>query len=233
MPEHQLEFVDPVADDHHLNVFLYGPPKTGKTMGGASAPGPILYLNGDRPNAVVMAKRKYGDKLHIAKITGLETMIAATHALLEEHDYETVVIDPISELHRMTLEGLSGRSTHPPIQLYLDAQTHIERFCRHLCDLPINVVFIAWEKAEKDEESGTFERVPFMGTNNSTPAAKLMAMVDVIGYTGVVAGDGDEPPKYMAQLVPAGGRKGGDRFGVLGRTREVDLTEWVQLTSGN
>src|SRR6187402_2452551 len=73
MPEHQLEFVDPVADDHHLNVFLYGPPKTGKTMGGASAPGPILYLNGDRPNAVVMAKRKYGDKLHIAKITGLET----------------------------------------------------------------------------------------------------------------------------------------------------------------
>lgn len=45
-----LNFVEPLTEAH-MNILLYGPPKTGKTVGAATAPGPILYLNADRPNA--------------------------------------------------------------------------------------------------------------------------------------------------------------------------------------
>jgi hypothetical protein len=54
-----------------------------------------------------------------------------------------------------------------------------------------------------------------------------MGMVDVIGYCGVQTDEGE--PRYVAQLLPGGGRRGGDRFNVLGAVREVDLTEWFDL----
>jgi hypothetical protein len=232
MSEHQLEFQGPEDDEGHLNILLYGAPKTGKTVGASSAPGPILYLNAERPNAVRYARKLHGDNMKVVKVKGLDTMIATGEELLANPDkWETVVIDPMGEFYRLILEGLSGRALSPAINLYGDTGTHLERFCRFLCDGPYNAVFICHELNEKDEEGGHFERVPFSTTKSGSAAFsnKLMAMVDVIGYTGIDQGDGDGPPRYLAQLIASKGRSGGDRFGALGKTREVNLTEWVQL----
>jgi hypothetical protein len=50
--------------------------------------------------------------------------------------------------------------------------------------------------------------------------------VDVVGYCGRV--QQEEEAKYVAQLHNGNGRRGGDRFGVLGNWRELDLAEWFQ-----
>ncbi len=209
----------------HINVLLYGPPKTGKTVGAATAPGPLLYLNAEAPNATRFAhtRREFAE----ASVEGLETLVAATE---ETGKYETVVLDPIGEVYRLVLEGLSGRALSPAIQQYGDTGTHVERFCRYLCEQPLNAVFVCHELPVKDEESGHFEKLPFTGTNNPAFGQKLMAMVDVIGYTGVVK-EGDKEPEYVAQLFNGGGRRGGDRFGVLGASRSIDLTEWRDLAA--
>jgi hypothetical protein len=100
--------------------------------------------------------------------------------------------------------------------------------------MPIHAVFVLHENSVKDEESGSLERLPFTGTKNPVLAEKLMAMVDVIGYTGVVEEKGDgNRVHYVAQLVSGRGRRGGDRFGVLGTSRELDLAEWLEVIRGS
>lgn len=222
-----LTFVVP-HDEPNMNILLYGAPKTGKTVGASSVPGPVLYLNGDRPNATRFAHGLRGDDLREVRVEGLQTIIDATHEL-ESGDYRSVVVDPVSDVYRLILEDLSGRALSPQIQQYGDTGTYLERFCRELCEKPVNTVFVCHETAVKDEDSGGFERLPFTGTSNPALGAKLMAMVDVIGYTGVVAGEGDTPPQYVAQLINGKGRRGGDRFGVLGPMRDLNLGEWVSL----
>lgn len=218
-----LTLVEP-HDDPNANILLYGPPKTGKTVAGSSAPGPLLYLNAERPNATRTAHRLHDFDEVI--VEGLGTLIAAMD-VVRKGKYRTVVLDPIGEAYRVILEGLSGRALSPAIQMYGDTGVHLERFCRALMDEPINTVLIAHEHGVKDEASGTVERMPWTGTNNPALAEKLLAMVDVIGYTGVVEGEGDKPDRYMAQLVNANGRRGGDRFGVLGKAADLDLTAWI------
>lgn len=234
MSEHQLEFEDPTEDRGDLNILLYGPPKSGKTVGAGSAPGPILYVNCERANALRYARKLYGDKLHVVKFRGLQDQVAVMKEVHENPDkWGTVVIDPVAEMYRILLEDLSGRALSPAINLRGDAGTYLERFCRALCDQPVNFVMVLHEKSEKDEETGSFERIPFSTSNAGSGAfsAKLMAMVDVIGYTGIDLSNEDEP-RYLAQLVASKGRKGGDRFGVLGASREVNISEWVELARG-
>ena len=78
-PQTSLTFVEQHPDPN-VNVLLYGGPKTGKTMGAASAPGPILYLNADRPNATRLAHAKYGKAIREVRVEGLQTLIDVTDA---------------------------------------------------------------------------------------------------------------------------------------------------------
>lgn len=222
-----LEFVEPPTQDT-VNVLLYGPPGSGKTTGAASAPGPILYLNADVGNATRYARVAWDSELREAKVTGLSTLVDAVHEL-QGGKYASVVVDPLADVYRLVLEDLSGRAVAPKIQHYGDTGTHLERFARAVCDLPVNAVFVAHEVQLKDEATGTIERLPYTGTNNPALGAKLMAMVDVVGYTGIVPGTDDEPDRYVAALRNENGRRGKARapFDLLGRAAPLDLSGWV------
>jgi hypothetical protein len=224
----KLTLVKP-TEESTINAVLYGPPKSGKTVGAATAPGKLLYLNADTANATRFAhSRRDFDEAHVED---LSTLIAAIDAA---DDYDSVVLDPVADVYRVVLEGLSNRALSPQIQQYGDAGTHLERFCRALCEKPVNAVFVCHEIAVPNEETGGMEYLPFVSTKSGSPvfAGKLMAMVDVIGYTGVVPPEKEgDPVKYVAQLINARGRRGGDRFGALGTSREVDLAEWAKLAS--
>ncbi len=221
-----LELVTPHPDPN-VNILLYSPPKAGKTVAAASAPKPLLYLNADRPNATRFAHGQH--EFDEVRVTGLETLVAVAEAA-ETGDYATIVLDTVAETYRILLEQLSGRALSPAIQNYGDAGTHLERFCRHLCEVPVNFVMVAHSIEVTNEETGGVDHLPFVTSKSGSPvfAAKLLAMVDVIGYTGIVHQE-DEPPRYVATLTNAKGRRGGDRFGVLGTSRDLNLTEWVDL----
>jgi hypothetical protein len=219
------------------NVLLYGPPKSGKTAGACSAPGPILLLNADLPNATWYAHdraRQAGGQQHLHEIeyAGFATLTDIGFGI-ERGDLagpdgrpiETIVVDPINELYRLVLEELSGRAISPTLQTYLATQTHLERFFRALCKAKqYNAVFVAHELPVKDEASGTLERLAATGTTNPALGQKLMGMVDVIGYTAVV--EVADKYEYLAQLIDAKGRRGGDRFASLGPVAPIDLAAW-------
>jgi hypothetical protein len=215
-----------------MNTLLYGPPKVGKSTGAASAPGPVLYLNGDTPNAVRFAHAKFGNAIREVRVKGLQTLVDAT-AAIKAGDFASVVIDPISDVYRVLLEDMSNRALSPSLPTYKDVGTHLERFCRMLCEEPVNAVLVCHDVPVQDESTDEIERLPYTGTNKTTLGQKLMGMVDVVGYCGVkVEGEGDDQAvRYMAQLINGGGRRGGTRFDVLGTAREVDLSEWSKLAT--
>jgi len=227
----------------HVNVLLYGPGKAGKTTGALSGPEGKLTLNFDQLNSTYFA-RTYKDpegtimevsmpayeegKLHTELLLN---EVAVTYARnLEDGSTpfcETVVADPIAQLHRRLLEDLSRKRIRPTLDHYGDASKIIERWCRFMCDMPCNFVMVCHERQIKDEAEGGFERMPFTGTTNPDLGNRLIEMADVVGYVNRLDVEG-EPPKYVAQLFNGNGRRGGDRFGVLGDFREVNLTDWFE-----
>jgi hypothetical protein len=103
----------------------------------------------------------------------------------------------------------------------------VERFCRDLCEHPgINVVIVCHDK--QIENDGRVEVLPWTGTSNTALGGKLMSMVDVIGYTGIIEQEGGKKV-YAATLLEGGGRKGGDRFASLGKWQPLHLSNWVDL----
>jgi hypothetical protein len=202
----------------------------------------VLYLNAERPTAARFARTLYGAE----KIREVKLRSPLTHpdeppsrALDEAYLYlrnggegeQTVVVDSIGELFRVLLEEATGGGK-PTLPQYGDVTTKVERFCRSLCDLPLSTVLVAHEQAIKDEEIGIFERLPVTGTSNPMLGVKLMAMVDIVGYCGrLEATQEGQADVHMAQLVTANGRRGKDGSGVLGKTRPLDLTEWIQTAA--
>lgn len=193
-----------------------------------------MLLNADLPNAPHYARERdvEGRILEVA-FEGLSTLADVIIGVEQERNgaaklVDTIVVDPIGELHRRLLEEQSNRAIRPTLQAYGDVSVHLERFCRRLCELPVNVVFVCHEFPVKDEATGTIERLPYTGTTNPALGQKLLGMVDIVGYTGVIERE-DGSKLYAAQLIQAGGRRGGDRYAVLGDLQPLDLSAWLAL----
>jgi len=210
------------------NILIYGPPKSGKTAFGCSGPDGTLLLNADLPNASQYAREQdtEGRIMEVA-FEGMATMIDTVLALRsdEQRIAEIVTVDTIGECYRRLLEESSDRAIRPAINTYGDVSVHLERFCRALCELPIVTVFICHDHPVKDEASGQMVRLPWTGTTNPALGQKLMAMVDIVGYSGVVPTE--DGKVYAAQLVSQQGRSGGDRYDALGDWQEMNLALWL------
>jgi hypothetical protein len=225
-----LTFVDPPVDPRP-NVLLYGPPKSGKTAAAASAPGRVLYLNVDLPNAIHYANEQHNDdgRIFYAGFEGLGTLVDIFKAA-ESGDWDVVVADPIGDLYRRLLAVSSNDAIRPTLNQYGDVGVHLERWCRGMCELPtVSFIIVGHEFPIEDESTGQVDRLVWTGTKSGSASLsqKLMGMVDIVGYCGVAPQE-DGSAKYLATLVNEGGRRGGDRFATLGRWEELDLADWFE-----
>jgi hypothetical protein len=231
--------IEPAVLPSTANLMLYGPPKTWKTAAALSAPGKLLLINADLPNAPRYALKQEQeragnlDRIDVAQFAGLDDLADIGRMALQgpAGGYYTYVLDPMGEAYRVLLEERSQKAVRPSLPQYGDVGVYLERFVRGMCEAPVNFIVIAHDMPIKDEDTGSVERLPNTGTSNPALGRKVMGMVDVLGYTGMRAEEG-KPPEAVAQLVSGGGRHGGDRFGTLlepGTTwRSMNLAEWFR-----
>lgn len=230
-----MEIVKPSDQDQlWLNVLLYGPPKSGKTVGAATAPGAVLMLNVNTPNATRFARIKNPNLIEVRWESRAQTMDEIAREAQKpagNRIMDTVVVDEVGELYRQLLEEESNRAISPALPTYQRVGVLVERFCRALVEADVNAVFVCHEMDMKDEGTGEVERLPFTGSNSNTNLGrKLLGIVDVAAYCGRTEDEqGNE--HFMGQLANAKGRRGGDRYDVLGRSRELDLSEWHRTIS--
>lgn len=197
----------------------------------------MLYLNFDLPTATRFAHRKYPGQLLEPEMPPYEKGVQFIQPLIveicndvlkpaEKRGFDTIVVDTVGELYRRWLEEVSNRVVRPTLSAYGDVSKQVERFCRFLCEAPINVVLVCHEMGAGDGEER--EKIAFTGTKagSETLSNILMSMVDIIAYTGVKVND-DGSKEFLAQLVNAKGRQGGDRFDCLGNSAPLDLSAWI------
>jgi len=225
-----LKIKDPVQPQF-ANVLLYGPPKTGKSAAAASTGTKTLYLNADVGNALFYARQLAGDALDEAEFEGLQTLIDIYDvATKPDCPWETIVVDPISDVHRTLLEERSNLAVRPSLNQRGDVSVELERWCRNMCKYgQTNFIVIAHELVI-EPEGGDVQYRPFTGVNKPTLGNKLAGMVDVIGYTGVL--EAENKTHFVAQLREARGRVAGDRFNCIANEQgwaELNLAEWFAL----
>lgn len=192
-----------------------------------------MLLNTDLQNAAWYAHSLDTEgRVQEVEFHGLGTLKEIVEAFAKPQEIiSTVVVDTVGELYRRLLDEVSDDALRKTLPQYGDTSTYVERFCRALCESPVNVVFVCHEAPVKNEASGEFESLPLTGTSNPALGQKLMGMVDVFGWTHRFEQE-DDKVEYVAQLVTEGGRRGGDRFDCLDEGqgfRRLDLAEWMAV----
>lgn len=237
----ELTFVTPPPRVESLKVLLYAGPGVGKSVGAGTAPGPILWLNAEGPDALRYARHVHGnDKIREVAVTSKATLDAAyRYARDPENGVRSIVVDTLGEVYAVLLgeraaasPGARKNGGKPTPGDYGDANNDLVRFVKALRDLPLNVILVAHEMTlevtDDNGDEGT-EKFPFCGTNKPAVAQRLMGMVQVVGYVGRQAPEtDDDEPSWVAQVVPAKGRKGKDRtVAGLGNYAPLDISAWL------
>lgn len=237
-----MEFVTP-PQDPTINVLLYGPPKTGKSIGAGTSPKGVLYLNADLPTATRQVHLRNSDGSIFEPLMPEEgeqklmpLLAEITRAVHDPNQdvIKTVVIDPLGELYRRLLEDFSRRAVRPSLPLYGDAAVQTERFVRKMLKAPVNCIIVAHEWGYEEADSEGMVKGIWTGTKSGSISMgnKVMGLVDIIGYTALIRNDAGEKLS-VAQLFPGKGRQGGDRFDCLGAIRPLNISEWIEAIKAN
>lgn len=228
-----LTFVEPTARKR-FSALLYGPEGSRKSTGAASAPDPILFVNADRKDGIDFARLTFPEKdIREVKPSSLDDLRDLIFYVREHPEVETVVIDTVGRLFDLMLRSHAKNDKRASTPEIGEIMTELERFFEVLIEEDVNVVLLAHDMTVESsgaEGDGTLMRelMPMCGTSKPFFPRKLMRLVSIVGYCGVI-GEGDQR-RGIAQLAEAGGRRAKDGTGALVGaeiTRDVDLAEWA------
>jgi hypothetical protein len=220
-----LVFVQPQTAFQTINVLLYGPGGSGKTIAATSAPGPVLVLNAEGPGGLAKA-RSLGRDIREVAFTGQAVFRPfCEYVKGGAGGARTVVIDTVAKMYETILREIGGAK--PQIQHYGQANSAIKDLVLFLRDQPVNVVLVCHEKID---DSGD-DRIVRPLTGGQQLPEILVGEVDVCAYCGEVPATEDRPKRWVGQLVQERGRRAKDRSGALGAFRDLDLSEWLQVYS--
>lgn len=214
-----------------IKALIYGASGVGKTSFAgtaenvifASAEGGLLSIADKLPNYV-----------EIKSLQDLKDLYK--YLVTTKHNFETLVIDSITEINeviKLDIEKKNGR----PMQLqdWGTLSKEIKGILRNFRDLAetpkegavnqykaINVLFIAQETVEAQEEGGTISKiVPSLNGKASTEIAYFM---DIVGYLTI---DKNGTRKIItnsnARLLTK------DRTGLIGNDTEVSFQAWIDI----
>lgn len=228
-----LVFEDaPEAPVEHVNFGLYGRPGVGKSSAAVTAPGPILYVNAEGSNALafprkiaaergaVIAEVRLDERSDVAEVLrGVVAHVRGGH----EPVVQTVVVDTVGKIRDLLASHMVDQASKKSMQQWQAVTKIIRGFVQTLRDEPVNLVLLAHEDRVESDDAPTEIRPGFGGAL----AEQLTRELDVLAYLGRVPATEDAPEQFVGQLAPANQRIAKDRSNGLGRTRPVDLSEWI------
>ena len=103
-----------------VNVLLYGPAGAGKSTAAASAPGPVMFINLEGPNALHYARkaaRESGTEVLEVRVDWGEDPRAyfrESFAAAKEYGVNTIVIDTLGKLRDGIAFNIGGESPSLP-----------------------------------------------------------------------------------------------------------------------
>ena len=147
---------------------------SGKTMFGSTARNPLFVFFGEHPRLKSVATRGI-PHVKLSNELGLDGLLAASvqdqlqalvmHLVLQEHDYDTLVIDTGDELFQ---QMKAARTVKNGGEFKIGDWSWIGDAYREviagLIDLPMNVIVNYHVKTSSDEEGGTYRELALQGS---------------------------------------------------------------------
>jgi len=201
-----------------IKAVVYGASGSGKTYFGATAPKAIFASaeNG------LLSTKSLGNKIDYVSVKTVQDLKDLYDYLAKnKHEYETVVIDSITEINdiiKNEIEVRTGKPMSLPDWGVLAKQ--IKSILRMFRDLDLHVLFIAQETADKDEVGTVNKITPSLNGKSATEIAYYM---DVVGYTYV-----DKDGSHKVITVPSPKLLTKDRTGTIGNSTNPDFADWVK-----
>ena len=225
-----LVFAEEPDPPRWLNYLLYGPVGAGKSSAAATAPGPVLWLNAEGPNALAYPRKVARERGAAIYEVRFEMDVDPRPQLREIVKHlragadpvpATVALDTLGRLRELLIAAIVVPGAKNSLQQFGEVAKALRWFVGCLRDLPVNTVLIAHESIE-DAEGERIVR-PLIG---GALTEYIPSEADVVAYCHAHR-DGDAV-QYLGQLVEGRGRRCKDRSGGLGVVRPLDLTEWLQ-----
>ena len=203
-------------------ILLYSDPGIGKTTAASLSPKPLI-INCEGGTLCLNKFKEYHPRLDIQtfrprSIDELQDIFWYLRS--GEHDRETVILDSLSEIQRMSMDEILAdpkrddrydRDT-PMLSDYGKNTQQLRKLVRAFRDLPMNVVFTCLASERKDDTDGSVKIMPDL-----TPklATDVMGYVDVVAYMFVSEEGGVEGVRKIL-TQPKGKYLAKDRSGKLG-----------------
>ena len=151
----KIRKVSEVVDASVVNMLVYGISGIGKTVLGSTAPKP-LFLSAE--DGLLSLKDTAGD-IDVTEITSEKDLEEVLSFLRTTQEYETVVIDSLSEFSQTLLASLKD-GERDKRQAYGKMADSILYYVRQFRKLPLHTVFIAKQVRIQDEASGRMLYAP-------------------------------------------------------------------------
>jgi hypothetical protein len=205
-----LKITKAEARSKHINMLIYGDFGIGKTVLAASAEAveamnPVLVL--DYEGGTESLRRTYPnvDVLRISSWPDMQKVYDELHRT-NGGGYNTIILDSLSEIQKFSMYAImekrvvdalaKGDEADPDVPGMREWGKNIEqvrKFVRAFRDLPVNTIFTALAKEDKDPRTGKRKRLPSL---SGRVAQEVGAFLDVVVYY-YLKRDGDEEKRLL------------------------------------
>lgn len=205
---------------HKIKALVYGKPWSGKTTFASTAPKAIFA---SAEGGLLSIASKQPDFVQIATLKDLQDLLHYLKTV--KHDYETVIIDSITEINeviKLEIEKRTGRAIQK--NDWVEVQNKIKWVVRGFRDLDMHCLFLALENVEKDEERITAVNPALNGKS----ATDIAAFMDIVGYIFIDKATGERKIRVGSHNLYLTK----DRSNVLPDDPTVDFNDWVEAVKG-
>jgi AAA domain-containing protein len=218
--------IERVADRApHFNMLVYGKSGTGKTyLAGSAQDVPemrrVLYL--DIEGGILTLRRAFPD-VETVRITTWKEFQAVYDALRAGgHGYQTIILDSLTEIQKFNMNEIMRKLVEANEERDMDVPSLREwgknleqcrRFIRAFRDLPLNVIFIALEREDKDR----MQRPIKLPSLSGKMAGEVAAFLDIVCYYNIkeVTENGETQQLRVLQSAATESVVAKDRSGLL------------------
>jgi hypothetical protein len=185
----------------NFNMLVYGKSGVGKTrLSGSAIEVPemrrVLYIDVE---GGALTLRKDFPNVEIVRVTTWKDVQALYDELFAGgHGFNTIVLDSLTEIQKFNMDEImrrmiesadSDRDTDvPSLREWGKNLEQIRRFVRAFRDLPINVIFTALEREDKDRMNRPMKLPSLSGKM----AQEVAAFLDIVLYYNIKEVDGEQ-----------------------------------------